>query len=162
MTWIFDQAFLASTQSTTVHSKTHQASNARHELATQATSISSIYMRTCSSHLCAHPTPQLKLTSLCALCRLCVVTMILIRVIVTTTYLYLPPFLPSPLRLHVVGIDVPVSLATWFTGIIMPEITSSAIITSARISCIHPTCFAEGNNYILVLLCFALTVSFIL
>jgi hypothetical protein len=47
-------------------------------------------------------------------------------------------------------------------GIIMPERTSSAITTSARTLCIHPTCFAEGNNHILLLLCFALTMSFIL
>jgi hypothetical protein len=94
-----------------------QPYTARHiRLPVQDTSLrhklppSRIYMRTCSSHLCAHPAPQLKLTNLCSLCRLCVGTMILIRVIVTTTHLYLPPFLPSPLRLHVVGVDVPVSI----------------------------------------------------
>jgi hypothetical protein len=119
-------------------------------------------MGTYSSHLCAHPTAQLKLTSLCALCRLCVGTMISIQVIVTTTHLCLPLFLPSPLWLHDVGVEVPVSLATWFTGIITPERTSSTITTSAWIPCIHPTCFVEVNNYILVLLSFALTVSFIL
>jgi hypothetical protein len=103
---------------------------------------SRLYMRTCSSHLCAHPTPQLKLTSLCALCCHCVGTMILIRVIVTTTHLCLPLFLPSPLMLHAVGVDVPVSLAAWFTGIIIPERTSSTITTLARTPCIHPVCFA--------------------
>jgi hypothetical protein len=162
MTWIFDQTSVASTHATTVHSKTHEASSARHEFATQDTSISPIYMGTCTSHLCAHPTPQLKLRSLYALCRLCVGTMIRIRVIVTTTHLCLPLFLPSPLRLHALDVDVSVSLAAWFTGIIMPERTSSSITTSARTPCIHPTCFAEDNNYIHVLLCFALTMSFIL